>query len=295
MSDLSFITARHLGRHSVVLAVVMAIIAMVSAQASVSYAVNVISDYGAISTGGLRISWAALILLVVARPPILDYSIRQWRSLFLLGTAMAIMTVAFFLAIARLPQHLAVALEFCGPLLLAAATARRWVALLWPFLAGGGIVLLVLGDTGSAAVADGAGIAFALLAAVGWGGYIVMMKRVGSDFPGLQGLSVATAVAALLALPFSVVEAGTLLFPWRQILLTAGLALLSPLAAYVLEMQSLRRLPAASFGVLMSLEPAIAAGAGWVLLGQFMEPYQMVGTVLVVVASVGVVRAVQGK
>ena len=281
------------GRHSILLAVAMAIVAMISAQASVSYAVNVISDYGAISTGGLRISWAALMLLVVARPPLSNYSFRQWCSLSLLGTAMAVMTVAFFVAISRLPQHLAVALEFCGPLLVAASAGRRWLAFLWPLLAGVGIVLLVLGDAGSAAGADETGIAFALLAAVGWGGYIVMMKKVGSDFPGLQGLSAATLVAALLALPFAAVESGTLLFPGRQVLLTAGLALLSPLAAYILEMQSLRRLPAASFGVLMSLEPAIAACAGWVLLGQAMEPGQMIGTGLVVVASIGVVRAVR--
>lgn len=273
------------------LAVCLAVAAMVSVQTGVSLAVPVIHDYGALSTSSLRLCWAALVLLLVVRPPLHRYGRAQWRAALMLGAAMAMMSLAFFLAMERLPQHLAVALEFCGPLAVAALGARRWRALVWPLLAAAGIGLLVWGDAHVAGGADPVGIAFALLAAAGWGIYIVMMKKVGHAFPGLQGLTVSLAVAALLSLPFAAAEAGTLAFPGMQVAYAAGLAVLVPLVPYVLELIALRRLPAATFGVLMSLEPAIGATAGWVLLAQGMSPGQMLGTGLVVAASIGVVRA----
>jgi inner membrane transporter RhtA len=269
----------------------MAVAAMISVQTGVSLAVPVILDHGALSTSGLRVCWAALALLLIVRPPLHRYGLAQWRAALILGAAMAIMSLAFFLAIQRLPQHLAVALEFCGPLTVAALGARGRRAWIWPVLAAAGIGLLVWGDAHASGGADPVGIAFALLAAAGWGVYIVMMKKVGHGFPGLQGLTVSLAVAALLSLPFAAVEAGTLRFPWEQIVWTAGLAVLVPLVPYVLELNALRRLPTAMFGVLMSLEPAIGATAGWLLLGQGMSMGQMLGTALVVAASIGVVRA----
>ncbi|MBB6083521.1 EamA family transporter [Castellaniella defragrans] len=273
------------------LAVGLAVAAMVSVQTGVSLAVPVIHDYGALSTSGLRLCWAALALLLFVRPPLHRYGAAQWRAALVLGTAMAVMSLAFFLAIERLPQHLTVALEFCGPLAVAALGARGWRALAWPLLAAAGIGLLVSGDAHAAGGADPAGIAYALLAAAGWGVYIVMMKRIGPAFPGLQGLTVSLAVAALLSLPFAAGEAGTIRFPWEQLAFTAGLAVLVPLVPYILEITALRRMPAATFGVLMSLEPAVGATAGWIFLSQGMSAGQMLGTGLVVAASVGVVRA----
>ncbi len=273
------------------LAVGLAVAAMVSVQTGVSLAVPVIHDYGALSTSGLRLCWAALALLLFVRPPLHRYGAAQWRAALVLGTAMAVMSLAFFLAIERLPQHLTVALEFCGPLAVAALGARGWRALAWPLLAAVGIGLLVSGDAHAADGADPVGIAFALLAAAGWGVYIVMMKKIGPAFPGLQGLTVSLAVAALLSLPFAAAEAGTILFPWRQLAFTAGLAVLVPLVPYIFEITALRRMPAAMFGVLMSLEPAVGAASGWIFLGQGMGIGQMLGTGLVVAASVGVVRA----
>ncbi|MDY0309219.1 MAG: EamA family transporter [Castellaniella sp.] len=274
------------------LAVGLAIAAMISVQTGVSLAVPVIQDHGALSTTSLRLCWAALALLLFVRPPLRHYEPAQWRAALILGAGMAVMSLAFFLAIERLPQHLAVALEFCGPLAVAAlgARGRRW-ALAWPLLAALGIGLLVQGDARLPGGADPVGIAFALLAAAGWGVYIVMMKRIGPVFPGLQGLAVSLLVAALLSLPFAVAEAGTALFPWPQLAWTAGLAVLVPLVPYILEINALRRMPAATFGVLMSLEPAVGAISGWVFLGQGMSLGQMLGTGLVVAASVGVVRA----
>lgn len=273
------------------LAVCLAVAAMVSVQTGVSLAVPVIHDYGALGTSSLRLCWAALALLLFVRPPVHRYGLAEWRAALILGAGMAVMSLAFFLAIERLPQHLTVALEFCGPLAVAALGARGWRALAWPLLAAVGIGLLVAGDAHASGGVDPVGIAFALLAAAGWGVYIVMMKKVGHAFPGLQGLAVSLAVAALLSLPFAAVEAGTMLFPWRQLVYTAGLAVLVPLVPYILEIIALRRMPAATFGVLMSLEPAIGAMAGWILLSQGMSPGQMLGTGLVVAASIGVVRA----
>ncbi|MGB3277470.1 MAG: EamA family transporter [Castellaniella sp.] len=273
------------------LAVCLAVAAMISVQTGVSLSVPVIHDYGALSTSSLRLCWAALALLLFVRPPLHRYGAAQWRAALILGAAMAVMSLAFFLAIERLPQHLTVALEFCGPLAVAALGARGWRALAWPLLAAIGIGLLVQGDTHLPGGTDPVGIAFALLAAVGWGVYIVMMKRIGPVFPGLQGLAVSLAAAALLSLPFAVAETGSVRFPWEQLLFTAGLAVLVPLVPYILEITALRRMPAAMFGVLMSVEPAVGAATGWLFLGQGMGMGQMLGTSLVVAASVGVVRA----
>jgi inner membrane transporter RhtA len=269
----------------------MAVASMASVQMGVSLAVPVLRDYGPLSTSSLRLCWAAVALLLWVRPPLHRLSAAQWRAALLLGAGMTVMTLAFFLAIERLPQHLTVALEFCGPLAVAAFGVRGWRALAWPLLAAGGILLLAWGDAHEGAGADPVGLGFALLAAAGWATYIVMMKRVGHGFPGLQGLSVSLLVAAVLSLPFAAAEAGGLHFPGRQLLLTAGLAVLVPLVPYILEIQSLRRLPAAAFGVLMSLEPAIGALSGWLILGQGMDGGQMLGVALVVAASIGVVRA----
>lgn len=271
-------------------AVVMAVVSIISVQLGVSLFVPVIEAYGPLSSSSLRLSWAALALLVVVRPPLHRMTASQWKAAVMLGAGMAVLTLAFFMAIERLPQHLAVALEFCGPLLVAAVGARGHRALVWPVLAAAGIVLLAIGDARLGGV-DVLGIAYALLAAAGWATYIVMMKRVGRVFPGLQGLTVSLMVAALFSLPFAAAETGSLVFPARQLLLTAGLAILVPLVPYILEIQALRRLSAATFGVLMSLEPAIAAVAGWLILGQSMDGQQILGVGLVVAASIGVVRA----
>ncbi len=272
-------------------AVGLAVASMISVQTGVSLAVPVIGDYGPLSTSALRICWAAVVLFLFVRPPLHRFTAAQWRATLILGAGMAVMSLAFFVALERLPQHLTVALEFCGPLAVAALGVRGWRALAWPLLAAIGILLLAWGDAHSGPGADPVGIAFALLAAAGWAVYIIMMKRIGRGFPGLQGLSASLLAAAVLSLPFAVVESGTVLFPWQQLGLTAGLAVLVPLVPYILEMQSLRRLPAAAFGVLMSLEPAIGALSGWLILGQGMLLGQILGVGLVVAASIGVVRA----
>ena len=276
--------------HAIAVAVVLSLAAMVSVQSGVSLSLPVIREYGVLSTSSLRLCWAAAVLALIVRPPLHRYTRAQWRAALVLGAGMSVMTLCFFMAIERLPQYLAVALEFCGPLAVAVVGVRGVLALAWPLLAAAGIGLLVWGDAHGGGGVSPLGVVLALFAAAGWATYIVMMKRVGIVFQGLQGLSVSLLVAAVLTLPLAVAEVGAFRFPADQIVWTAGLAVLVPLVPYVLEITALRYLTAAAFGVLLSLEPAIGALSGWIILGQAMTGAQILGTLLVVCASIGVVR-----
>lgn len=275
-------------RRSVWLALIMTLVSITVVQTGVSLSVPVIHEYGVLSTSNLRLCWASLVLALIVRPPLHRYTRTQWRAALILGVAMSAMTLGFFIAVQTLPQHLTVAIEFCGPLMVAAWGARRVWALVWPLLAAIGIGLLLSGDMGQDGKIDLIGIAFALVAAAGWGTYIVMMKRVGTAFRGLEGLTTSLIVAVVLTFPLALIETGGV-FPPLQLGYTAGLAILIPLAPYVLEMGALRRLPASVFGILMSLEPAAGALAGWIILGQGMSFAQMVGVGLVICASLGVI------
>jgi inner membrane transporter RhtA len=161
-------------------------------------------------------------------------------------------------------------------------------ALLWPVLAIAGVLLLSRDRAGW--IGEPLGVLLAFGAAIGWGSYIVLMKKTGTLFAGLEGLSVSLLAAALVATPFGFAQSGIHIAA-GQIAATAGLALLVPLLPYALEMVALRHMPASSFGILMSVEPAIGALAGFVVLHQPMEGVQIAGTLLVVAASVGAVVA----
>lgn len=276
-------------RRSVWLALLMTLVSIAVVQTGVSLSVPVIHEYGVLSTSNLRLCWASLVLVLIVRPPMHRYTWTQWRAAFILGAAMSTMTFGFFIAVQTLPQHLTVAIEFCGPLMVAAWGARQaWWALIWPLLAAVGIGLLLSGDMAQGGKIDLFGITFALVAAIGWGMYIIMMKRVGTVFKGLEGLTTSLVVAVVLTFPLALIETGGV-FPPLQLGYTAGLAILIPLAPYVLEMGALRRLPASVFGILMSLEPAAGALAGWIILSQSMSFAQVVGVSLVICASLGVI------
>lgn len=201
---------------------------------------------------------------------------------------MAGMTLCFFAALQRIPLGLAVAIDFLGPLTVATLAVRRMRALLWPVLAIAGVLLLSRDRAGW--IGEPLGVLLAFGAAIGWGSYIVLMKKTGTLFAGLEGLSVSLLAAALVATPFGFAQSGIHIAA-GQIAATAGLALLVPLLPYALEMVALRHMPASSFGILMSVEPAIGALAGFVVLHQPMEGVQIAGTLLVVAASVGAVVA----
>jgi inner membrane transporter RhtA len=208
------------------------------------------------------------------------------------GLTLAAMNWSFYEAVDRLPLGPAVTIEFAGPLTVAILGSRRWLDLLWAMLAGGGVGLLAIGgsagsgDSGSSGL-DPVGVLLALAAGTCWACYILLSQRVGSIFTGLQGLAVALAVGAVLMVPAGLVEGGGALL--EPAVLGGGLAVavLSSLIPYSFELTALRRVRAATFGLLMSLEPGVAALAGIVVLGQRLRLSTLVAVLMVVAASIG--------
>lgn len=269
-------------------AALLCVLSMSSVQFGAALSAPTMATYGSFSTTWLRLCWAALVLAVLVRPRLRSYSRAHWMAAGALGAAMAGMTLCFFTALQRIPLGLAVAIDFLGPLAVATFAVRRARALLWPALAIAGVLLLSRDRAGW--VGEPVGVLLACGAALGWGSYVVLMKKTGTLFAGLEGLSVSLMAAALVAAPFGLAQSG-LHVAGAQIAATAGLALLVPLLPYALEMVALRHMPAGSFGILMSVEPAIGALAGFVVLHQAMGVLQVAGSLLVVTASVGAVMA----
>jgi inner membrane transporter RhtA len=234
----------------------------------------------------LRISLSAIALLAVTRPTLRARSRRDIVTAVGFGLILAGMNWSFYEALSRLPLGPAVTIEFVGPLAVAVVGSRRPLDLLWVALAGGGVALLAL-RSGHGSGIHPLGVALALVAATCWACYILLSKRVGAVFPALDGLAIALGVGTFLVLPTGIVEGGAAL--GRPSVLAGGLAvaLLSSLIPYSLEIVALRRLSAAAFGLLMSLEPAVAALAGVVVLGQHLGGVLVVAIAMVVVASVG--------
>ncbi|MFD5085225.1 DMT family transporter [Kitasatospora sp. NPDC058406] len=242
---------------------------------------------GALGVVTLRVTIAAVLLLAVCRPRLRGHSRGDWALVGAFGVALGGMNILFYQAIDRIPLGPAVTLEVLGPLLLSVVTARRPVSLLWAGLALVGVFLL--GRDGFDGL-DPAGAGFALGAGALCALYIVCNARTGARFPRLDGLALAMAVAALVSLPLGVASAGGALLDPRVLGPGLAVALLSSGLPYTLELLALRRLPAATFAVLMSLSPAIAALAGFLVLGQALSAGQCLAVALVVVAGAGAVR-----
>jgi inner membrane transporter RhtA len=235
----------------------------------------------------LRLLFAAVVLCVAVRPSLRGRSAPERLVPIALGVTSGLMTLAFYEAIARIPQGIVAAIEFTGPLAVAVAGSRRWRDGVWVVLAAGGIGLLTLGHpVGGALNATGVLLAFA--AAVGWGTYIVLTKRVGQSWPGLGGLAISMGIAALVSLPFGLTHFAHRYADLDKDLYGLALGVLVPLAPYMLELAALRRLPTRVFGVLMSLEPGIGALLGLVILGQSLALGGVLAIGLIVSASVGV-------
>lgn len=235
----------------------------------------------------LRLVTSAVALALIARPAWRGRSRTDWVVAVGFGVALGVMNWAIYQAFARIPLGVAVTIEFVGPLAIAVVGSRRARDLVWVALAGTGVLLLGL-QPGEVSL-EGAG--FALLAGAAWAAYILLSARTGAHWPGLEGLAVASIVAMLLLTPAAVASAGTtLLEPW-VIAVGAAVGLLSSVIPYSCEMTALRRLRPSVFSILMSLEPAAAALAAIVVLGEFLTPAQWVAMACVVVASVGATRS----
>jgi inner membrane transporter RhtA len=264
--------------------VVLVLGAITSVQVGAALAKTLFDEIGAGGTVFVRVLLAALVLAMIWRPGLAGLGRREILLAVLFGLTLAGMNLAFYSALDRIPLGITVTLEFVGPLGVAVAGSRGALDLLWVGLAAAGILLL--SDFGSGDL-DRVGVALALLAGCLWAAYILLSARIGRVFPGGSGLALAMIVAAALLLPVGVADAGAdLLVPW---ILAAGgaVAILSSAIPYSLELEALRRMPAGVFGVLMSLEPAVAALAGFVVLGEDLVARELVAILLVVAASAG--------
>lgn len=259
---------------------------MLSVQLGAAISVGLFEDIGVAGTAWLRITLGAVGFVLIARPRYWRWTWRELRAPVLLGVVSAGMTLSFLAAISLLPLGSAVAIEFLGPLTVAALYSRSRRALVWPLLALLGVVLLTEPWQVSP---SGAGIAFALLAGVGWGLYIVITQHVGDRFGGVDGLAISMPVAALVTAVVGLPQA------WGHIdahvlLVALAAAILLPLIPWTFELYALRRLTKSAFGTLMALEPAIALGIGAVVLHQSPALPQFAGIACVVLAGVAAAR-----
>lgn len=269
-------------------AVLFVVVGLACQEVGASLAVFLFDDVGPLGMVMLRLVFSAIVLLLIARPSWRGHSASGWRAVLWLGGALALMNGLFYLALERLPLGVTVTIEVLGPLVLSIVASRRASAWLWALLAFTGVLALAGGGWHRL---DLLGVLFALGAAAMWAIYILASARVGREFPKLDGLALAMTAGAVIALPFGIASAQSALLRPDIFALGAGVAILSSTIPYALELIALRRLPAATFAILMSLSPATAALAGLLLLNQHLSWLEVAGMALVVAASIGAVRA----
>ncbi len=259
-----------------------------SLQAGAALAMRLFPVTGAPGATLLRLGIAAAVLLAVTRPRVRAWHPSQWRAAGLYGISLAGTNAFFYAALARLPLGTAVTIQFIGPLTLAAALSRRWRDGCWVLLAVAGVLLLGLRPAGGAGrPLDPAGVAFALVSAAFWALYIVAGSRASAAVPGRGGLAVAMTAGALVLLPFGAHGAWQVAARPHLLLIALGTAALASVLPYTLELAAMRRAPRRVFGILLSLEPAVATLAGWALLGQRTGLVALAAVTAVVLASAG--------
>lgn len=269
-------------------AALLVLASIVAVQCGSALATTLFDEIGAAGAVFLRAGFGALALLAFTRAEPLRA--REWphRDVLLLGLAVTAVNFFFYAALERLPLGIAVTLEFVGPLGVAIAGSRRWRDAIWVVLAATGIVLLSDGGGGDV---DALGVALALTAGFFWGAYIVQSDRVGALAPGPGGATMAAVISTLAIAPFGLLQGGGEIFTPSHLAIGAAVGVLSTAIPYAFEMEALRRLPRAVFGVLMSLEPAVAAAIGFLALSQDLGAVEVVAIGLVVVASAGALRS----
>lgn len=270
--------------------VVLVITGVTSIQFGAALAATLFDRAGPAGVSLLRLAFAALILLALWRPWRRRHDPAALRLAVVFGLVLGAMNLTFYEALDRIPLGVAVTIEFLGPITVAAIFSRRRLDFVWIVLAAAGVVLLTAPWQGGRF--DTVGVLLALVAAVFWGIYIVLAQRAGRRFDGGEGLAIAMVFAALIpVIPFLASgRPGDLLDP-ALLAAGAGVAVLSSVLPYSLETEALRRMPANVFGVLMSMEPALAALAGALVLGQDLPLREIVAIGLVIAASIGVTRA----
>ncbi|KQW73239.1 hypothetical protein ASE17_09885 [Phenylobacterium sp. Root77] len=261
--------------------------AIVSLCVGTSFAKQLFPLVGAQGATAYRVGFSALLLCLIWRPWRTKLSRDDLMRLALYGAVLGLMNLSFYMAIRTIPLGLAIAIEFIGPLSLALIHSRRLIHFLWIGLAGLGLLLLLPLRDASHAL-DPVGVAFAGAAAVFWALYIILGKRTG-HLPAGQSVALGMSTAALVVVPFGLVEAGATLFNPALLGLGLVVAIVSSAIPYSLEMIALRGIPKRSFGVMLSLEPAAGALAGLAILGEHLALSQWLAIGLIIAASVGVI------
>lgn len=261
--------------------------AIFSVQFGSALAKYLFDDLGPWGVVALRVSFSTLLFFAIWRFK-WNARIRQNLKLIIVfGAVFAMMNSCFYLAIARIPLGVAIALEFTGPLGLTILKSQRWLDGLWALLAAIGIILIT---PLTGASLDTWGIIFALTAGVCWALYIVFSADVGQKFPGIEGLAWALAVSSILLLPIGIATAGSALLNPRLLIMGAGVALLSTALPYSLEMIALRSLPIKVFGVMLSMEPMVGVLAGFIILSEKLSARSLTACILVSIAAAGAAK-----
>lgn len=274
------------GAHTTVPPWSWAVAAMLSVQLGSALSVDLIDTVGPAGTAWLRLTMGAVVFVAVVRPPLRGIRRQDVAGLLGLGVTTGLVTISFLAAIERIPLGTAVAIEFLGPLSVAAARSNNRRALISPAAALIGVVLLTEPWQGAI---DPAGVVFAALAAVGWGTYVVLTQRVGDRFTGITALSITVPIAAATAAVAGIPQAAGNLTA-GVVAAAAGLALLLPVFPFALEMLALRRMTHTAFGTLMSLEPAMGVTLGLIVLDQKPSAIQLIGIATVVIAGAAAQR-----
>lgn len=258
--------------------------AIISVQSGAAIAKTLFPALGAAATASLRIGISALILMAVYRPNLFKVNAAQWKLVIPYGLSLGAMNLIFYLAIERIPIGLAVTLEFIGPLVVAVLGSKRLTDYLWVLLAAVGILLIAPWSNKGV---DVLGVLFALLAGTLWAAYIVLGGKVSKIMKGGEAVTVGMLFATMLILPFGILGNGFQHITPTFLYLGVALALLSSAIPFTLEMKALGQLPARTFSILMSLEPAAASICGLLFLKEYLTTNEIIAVICVVTASVG--------
>jgi inner membrane transporter RhtA len=267
------------------ISIILLLIAMGSIQIGASFAKTLFHSVGAAGAVALRTALATLMLVAVLRPWRTRLAQGSWTALALYGVSLGVMNLLYYLALRTLPLGITVSIEFTGPLAVAVLCSRRAIDFLWIGLAAAGLTLLLPLSQGHGNV-DSTGALFALGAGACWALYIVFGQKAGADY-GPQTVAFGSVIASLIVVPIGVGQAGGRLLAPAVLPYGLAIALLSTALPYTLEMMALTRLPARTFGILMSIEPVFGALVGWTMLHEQLSFAQWAAIGMIILASIG--------
>jgi inner membrane transporter RhtA len=282
-----------LRRISTVLPITLLLAAMASVQAGASIAKTLFPVVGLVGMVAVRIALGTIVLCMIMRPWRARITADTWAPLAVYGVTLGVMNMFYYMALSRLPLGIAVAIEFTGPLAVAVFSSRRLIDFLWIVLAAAGLLLLLPVAHIGVGI-DPLGALYALAAGACWALYIIYGQKAGADH-GTQTVAIGSLISAVIVVPIGLVDRGHVLFSGSVLLPGLAVGVLSTALPYTLEMYALTRLPARTFGILMSIEPAFGALIGFVYLHEWLTAIQWTAIALVILASIGATASARQK